>query len=63
MWLTGLAWDIVGDGDMPGDVRTLLARMMDPDVESDSDDEGLLGFSSDGEEGPEERGGAGAAGR
>jgi hypothetical protein len=34
--------------------------MMDPDVESDSDDEGLLGFRSDDEEDPEERGGAGA---
>jgi hypothetical protein len=48
---------------MPGDVKTLLARMMGPEVARDSDDEGLLGFSSDGEEGPEERGGAGAAGR
>ena len=59
MWLTGLAWGVVGGADMPGDVRSYLAKMMNPETAEVGDGEEVLGYSSDEEgEGGDEGGGA-----
>ena len=62
MWLTGLAWDIVGDADIPGDVQSYLAKMMNPDTVDAGDTEEVLGYSSDEEGGSEGEGSAMGAG-
>ena len=43
MWLTGLAWGVVGGADMPGDVRSYLAKMMNPETAEVGDGEEVLG--------------------
>ena len=58
MWLTGLAWDIVGDADIPGDVQSYLAKMMNPDTAEAGETEEVLGYSSDEEGGSEGEGSA-----